>query len=142
VITADDLPFLDLTWLAVDAAGHVAIFSSSGGGFIPATALPAVLAERDFEEEISHLPAFADASNLVYPDVPSFSACAERGFFVFDCENAHGGDLDRQHRYERVAQPSHPRRAASLPADLQAAASKTILHGILFAEHQQLFFAR
>lgn len=138
MIAPDDLPFLDVPWLAIDGEDHVAVFTSGGGGVIPPTAVPSVLSGRDLEEEIFALPAFSDALGLKAPLVDSFTAAAERGFFVFDCESPHQGDLALQRSYSRVAHPSHALPASALPPDLRAVARVTSFAPLRFAAVEEI----
>jgi hypothetical protein len=132
MITFEDLPFLDIARLAVDHDDHVGVFFSGGGGFIPETSLASVLSEFDIEGALERLPRYSEASNLVLP-LEAYLSPAERGLYVFDCSNPHGGDLREQRRYRRTTTPVHPRMIQSLPQDLQVIARATNLSPLRFA---------
>src|SRR5262249_20308087 len=75
----------DYAWLAVDACGHVAIFTNAGVGPIPV----AVLADRKTadraEELVRQLPERGGCELLVsFPRPDDFIGFARRGLFAYD----------------------------------------------------------
>jgi hypothetical protein len=98
---------LEFDWLACDADGFVALFSSAGFGPVPEE-LPTMVDAIDAAlDRMKALPVIGDAS----ADKATTGACeaadwataAQRGFFAFDW--AHGHD-----RYEIEARPKRPLR--------------------------------
>lgn len=129
MLTTTDLTGFDVAWIAVDAAGFVAIFTNAGEGPIPESAEYAVFAT---EELVLDLPEISEIQ--LHADVPrpdSFVAFAKRGLFSYDWSDAHrtaslfGG-------YELVARPDRPLSVEELPSILQAYALATRLNDAKF----------
>ncbi|HSD87871.1 MAG TPA: hypothetical protein VLB44_10170 [Kofleriaceae bacterium] len=90
---------MEFDWLAWDADGFVALFSSAGFGPVPEK-LPAMVDAIDAAlERMKALPLTGDET--AEPD--EWLAAAQRGFFAFDW--AHGHD-----RYELEALPKRTLR--------------------------------
>lgn len=101
---------IDFDWLASDAEGHVAVFSSAGGEIPPDAVL------RDMDAHVRALGAlFAAAASthpVFAPTAPGedrWRAAAERGLFVYRCSPGGGP-------YRLAAAPETPIRAIDLPA--------------------------
>src|SRR5687767_7294422 len=97
-------------WLAVDVDGHVALFTTAGGGYVP----PESLADADgYEAAIDEILAIAPFTRALRE--PSIGAglestwrrMAERGCFAFDSDVLGGP-------YRLVAVPSEPVRVGEL----------------------------
>lgn len=101
---------LDFDWLASDAEGHVAVFSSAGVEIPPDAVL------RDMDAHVRALGALfatpASTHPVFAPTAPGHDrwyAAAERGLFVYRCSPAGGP-------YRLAAAPETPIRAVDLPA--------------------------
>jgi hypothetical protein len=124
----NDIIGFEFDWLASDADGHVALFSTAGGGYAPEEFL------RDTEEhdtaigELIALPASTVAKSA--PELPTglkntWRMVAERGIFAFDSD-PHGGP------YRLVAVPELPARVADLPKLVARVARALELHHLKF----------
>jgi hypothetical protein len=110
--SAEDLHGAEFDWLACDADGHVALFSSAGGGYIPwpawqqadahVAAIDAILALPP-----STAPRFAPQLGAGFEN--TWLQATERGLFAFD-SHPNGGP------YRLVAAPETHVPAAELPA--------------------------
>src|SRR4051794_13176045 len=99
--SAEEILGFEFDWLASDAEGHVALFSTAGGGYAPPTFLRDVQAYDDAIDAI--LAAPASTSTRLAPELPphctnTWRLVAERGLFAFDSD-VHGGS------YRLVAAP-------------------------------------
>jgi hypothetical protein len=101
---------IDFDWLASDAEGHVAVFSSAGGEIPPDAVL------RDMDAHVRALGALfaapASTHPVFAPTAPGedrWRAAAERGLFVYRCSPGGGP-------YRLAAAPETPIRAMDLPA--------------------------
>jgi hypothetical protein len=110
--SAIEIVGLEFDWLASDADGHVALFSTAGGGYAPAE----FLRDTDKHDTAIHaiLASHASTTARFAPALPpgfenTWRLVAERGLFAFDSD-LHGGP------YRLVAAPDAPARAADLPA--------------------------
>ncbi len=113
--TADDIRGYEYDWLACDADGHVALFSTAGGGFAPEEFLRDTEAHDAAIDAIVAEPASTRARFAPHlkPGLESaWIAMAERGLFAFDSDPCGGP-------YRLVAAPERPIRVPELP---QAAA--------------------
>jgi hypothetical protein len=130
---------LDFDWLASDAGGFVALFSTAGGGYVPERILRNTDAQCSALDAILALPQTTAARFA--PDLPEhlsniWRLAAERGVFAFDSDFS-GGD------YRLVAAPETPVLATALPAvvaalvldlrypDIRFEVSNTITAGVL-----------
>jgi len=100
---------LDFDWLASDAEGHVAVFSSAGGEIPPDAVL------RDMDAHVRALGALlatpASTHAAFAPSAPGaerWRGAAERGLFVYRCR-PEGGP------YRLAAAPETPIRVMDLP---------------------------
>lgn len=109
--SADEILGLEYDWLSSDADGHVALFSTAGGGYAPEEFL------RDTDAHDAAIDAIlaSPASTAVHfaPELPAglkntWRMIAERGIFAFDSD-PHGGP------YHLLAAPVAPVRVADLP---------------------------
>jgi hypothetical protein len=128
MIKREDAEGLEYDWLAVDAEGFVALFSTAGAGFAPAELL------RDpegFDAAISAIlktPArtAADCGRDLPPGrVNTWRLVAERGLFAFDSDPLGGP-------YQLIAKPHIPVRAADLPTAIASVAGRIVLPAVSF----------
>jgi hypothetical protein len=100
---------LEFDWLACDADGFVAMFSSAGFGAVPEESAVAPEALDAALDRIEALPVTGEATSIGGTTNPDdWIAAAERGFFAFDW--AHMRD-----RYELEALPSKPIHIDEIP---------------------------
>jgi len=126
---------VDCVWLASDRDGYVGAFAKAGVGPIPTSELSCEYGSvEDIEKLVSALPRCSPARSLLPKDVPSFYALAERGFFVFDWQDAHRAGPDCTRKYESVAVPINPIMTANLPSPLVGFATCVTLDDIAFAD--------
>ena len=132
--SAEEILGFEFDWLASDADGHVALFSTAGGGFPPREFL------RDTESHDAAIDAIlASAARTEARFAPqlhsglqnTWRAVAERGLFAFDSE-PHGGP------YRLVAVPKDPIRVADLPDAADAVARQLVYSHLRFSELQEI----
>jgi hypothetical protein len=124
----------DYTWLATDAAGHVASFTNAGQGPIPI----AVLADRrrfdQAEPQIMALPERGDSYILVtLPRPDDFVAFARRGLFAYDWQDSHR-DTGQSHRYELIARPTVPITVEELAGEVASLIGRVRFQALRFAD--------
>jgi hypothetical protein len=125
---------IDLTWVAVDAAGRLAVFTSAGEGPVPESALQTSAAA---EFAVAELPIVGGSKLLVnYPRPDDFVAFAERGLFAYDWCDAHRTAAASTGCYELVAVPLRPVQINELPAKLRAPFESTVLASASFGVPQ------
>lgn len=110
--SAEEIQGLEYDWLASDADGHVALFSTAGGGFAPPEFLRDTGAHDAAIDAILACPVMTAVrfAPEVAPGLKNiWRMAAERGLFAFDCD-PNGGP------YRIVAAPVVPLRVDSLPA--------------------------
>jgi len=114
---------IDFDWLASDAEGHVAVFSSAGGEIPPDAVL------RDMDAHVRALGALfaapASTHPVFAPTAPGedrWRAPAERGLFVYRCSPGGGP-------YRLAAAPETPIRAMDLPAT-----ASLVVQGLRFGQ--------
>jgi hypothetical protein len=127
--TADEIRGLEYDWLACDADGHVALFSTAGGGYAPEAFLRDTDAHDAAIEALLAGPAVTTAQSA--PDLPpdltnTWRLVAERGLFAFDAD-VHGGP------YRRVAEPTEPIRVAELHGVARDVVASLVLCSVRFA---------
>ncbi len=125
-----DIHGSEYDWLATDADGHVAFFSTAGGGYAPDEFLSDTDLHETAIEAILAMPARTDARfapSLAPEYRNTWKLMAERGLFAFDGD-PHGGP------YRLVSAPKQPARAHELPEDAVRAATKLVFAHLRFAE--------
>ncbi len=136
--TAEEISGLEYDWLGMDSDGHVALFSTAGGGYPPNGFL------QDTEVHyaaISVLLSLPETTKAVFsPELPphcvnAWRLAAQRGLFAFD------SDLDGG-PYRRVAAPELPSACEQLPAIVQAAVKSVQLQGLRFSELSEISGSR
>jgi hypothetical protein len=110
--SADDLIGWDFEWLASDAEGHVGLFTTAGGGYMPDRAWHDIDALDAALDAVFGVPAsttarFAPEVRAGFRNV--WREAAERGLFTFD------SDIDGV-PYGLVASPMTPLHASEFPA--------------------------
>lgn len=121
---------IDASWLASDASGQVAIFTTGGKGPIPVSAIPSVESGEASALALPETSGVDLLSRVPRPD--DFIAFAKRGLFAYDWSDVHRPATQELSGYELQAGPSRPVRLADLPAPMQAMASATRLSGVVF----------
>ena len=120
----------DAAWLAVDASGQVAVFTTGGEGPVPETAIPFT---ESGEELVFGLPEVTSVDLLTtVPRPDDFLAFCKRGLFAYDWSDAHRTSPNSLGGYELQARPLEPRRITDMPMPLQAVAAATQLSGVVF----------
>lgn len=109
---AEDLLGWDFEWLAGDADGHVGLFTTAGGGYMPERAWHDIEALDAALEAVYRLPVSTTARFA--PEVAAgclntWREAAERGLFAFD------SDVDGA-PYSLVASPMTPVHISEFPA--------------------------
>jgi hypothetical protein len=109
--SADDILGAEYDWLAGDGDGHVALFSTAGGGYAPDTFLRHTDAHATAIRAVLACPPttsarFAPALAAKYEN--TWKLIAERGLFAFDAD-VDGGP------YQLVAAPEAAINVAGLP---------------------------
>ena len=125
-----NLQGIDAAWIAADASGFLAIFTTGGEGPVPDTAM---LSIESAEESVLYLPETTWAELLVtIPRPDSFIAFAKRGLFAYDWSDVHRTARQVVGGYELQARPAQPLLLTDLPQPLQVMATATKLSGVSF----------
>jgi hypothetical protein len=120
----------DVGWIATDAIGQVALFTTAGSGPIPDSALPSV---ENSEEWVLSLPELSDVDLVTsMSGANAFVAFAKRGFFAYDWSDVHRTARQALNGYELQYRPLNPLTLFDLPAPLRALAEVTRLFGVTF----------
>ena len=123
-----DLEMIDCAWLACDTFGRLAVLITAGCGPVPAAVFEGPVDIFDIEERLCALPYNGTIRlRLSATDVPSFTALAERGLFVFDWSDIHKVGANQTNAYELMATPSAPRHLPDLADDLRRTAERVRL---------------
>jgi hypothetical protein len=124
-----ELPIgLDYDWLASDADGHIARFTTAGLGPIPT----AVIAVGHTESLTRALPFIGDYEmRVTLPDPTDFINIARRGFFGYDWRDA-ARTARLTKSYEIVSLPLRPVRFEELPPELQQLAGLVRFESLRF----------
>ena len=130
----EDVQGLEYDWLATDANGCVALFSTAGGGYAPAPFLEGTQAHDQAIATVLAGPPVTVAAFA--PAIPpslenTWQRAAERGLFAYDAD-PNGGP------YRLVAAPQAPVRVEDLPAAVAAVARGNTLAGVSFAAARRL----
>jgi hypothetical protein len=123
---------IDLPWVAVDAAGRLAVFTTAGEGPVPSSALRVSAAA---ELAVAQLPVVGGTELLVnYPRPDDFLGWAERGLFAYDWSDVHRSSANSSGCYELVAKPLCPVTLGSLSPELRAPFEATVLAAATFGQ--------
>lgn len=128
----------DYAWLAIDAVGHVAVFTNAGEGPIPVS----VLVDRDqadqAEKWIGELPEPGGCRLLVtLPRPDDFIAFAWRGLFAYDWRDALRTE-EPTFRYELLALPESPIVVHELEPRVASLARKVQFASLRFADERRV----
>ena len=127
-----ELHGIDAAWLATDAAGQVAVFTTGGEGPVPESALSSVETAEELVRSLREVSGFDLFAKVNRPD--DFIAFAKRGLFSYDWSDVHRTNQHAIDGYELQAQPSSPLAVASLPPSLHSMALATTLSGVTFGQ--------
>ncbi|WP_437539614.1 hypothetical protein WME79_24625 [Sorangium sp. So ce726] len=127
--SAEEILGLEFDWLASDADGFVALFSTAGGGYAPDEFLRDTDAHNAAIDVVLASPASTVARFA--PELPpglknTWRMAAERGLFAFDSD-LHGGP------YRMVAAPADPIRIVDLPTLVIDIVARLKLRQVRFA---------
>ncbi|WP_437604622.1 hypothetical protein WMF20_25665 [Sorangium sp. So ce834] len=127
--SADEILGLEFDWLASDADGYVALFSTAGGGYAPDELLRDTDAHDAAIDAVLASPASTVArfAQELPPGLKNtWRMVAERGLFAFDSD-PHGGP------YRMVAAPADPIRIFDLPTSVIGIVQRLNLRQVRFA---------
>ena len=130
MIVSRDLSGTDAAWLAVDASGQVAVFTTGGEGPVPETAIPSTESGEEFVFTLPERTAVDLLSAVPRPD--DFIAFAKRGLFAYDWSDVHRTLSQALGGYQLQARPTEPLHITDLPSSLQTMAAATQLSGVVF----------
>jgi hypothetical protein len=132
--TAEEVQGYEYDWLACDQVGHVALFSTAGGGFTPR----AFLANTDLYDRaldvLRKLPTITVAkfARQVEEGLPNtWKEVAERGLFSFDSD-IQGGP------YRLAGVPARPAHLDEFPSAVVDVIRRVQLKTIQFAAMQEI----
>ncbi len=121
---------LDYEWYAVDLAGHIAVFHTSGDGLVPEYALKLCETQDLLSECISQLPVRGWTTMLVSMPGSEPDFCAkfsDRGIFVYEWAATYSPRIHHSRVsepfsrpiYELYSGPTSPIGIAELPEQIQ-----------------------
>lgn len=120
----------DVGWVATDAVGQVALFTTGGPGPVPDSALPSV---ENSEEFVLSLPEVSDVDRATArAGANAFVEFAKRGFFAYDWSDVHRDSRQALRGYELQYRPLNPQTLFNLPAPLRTLAEVTRLSDVTF----------
>jgi hypothetical protein len=123
---------IDVSWVAVDAAGRLGVFTTAGEGPVPESAL-SVSAAAD--EVVCRLPVLGGHELLIkYLRPDDFVAFAERGLYAYDWSDAHRPRGDCTGCYELVAKPVRPVSIGELSPNFRVPFDATVISGASFGQ--------
>lgn len=130
----DDDPYTDWRWLACDAIGQIAAFTTAGSGPIPRSARATV----DGVDAGVHALPIRGAYRLIPHDgtAEDWISCAQRGLFAYDWSDIAADDGG--YAYELLAVPLAPIRLSELPSPLRELAAATRIAHVVFGENDLL----
>src|SRR3569623_1159708 len=107
----------DGAWLAIDAQGRVAVFTTAGVAPIPTVVLDGYR-ESSPEDLVNKLPVIGGYGLRVkYPRPADYTGFAARGFYAYDWQDVHRTS-DFSRGYDLIAVPSIPAAASDLGPEL------------------------
>lgn len=119
---------LEFDWLACDAEGFVAMFSSAGFGAIPEESVPFAESLDAALDRIKALPVTGEATSISGGTTPDdWIATARRGLFAFNW--AHMRD-----RYQLEALPSRPIHIDEIPDEVISDVAKRVRISVRFSQ--------
>jgi hypothetical protein len=130
MVTPLDVEGFDVGWIATDAIGHIALFTTAGRGPIPDSALPST---EDCEEWVLSLSEVSDVNSVTsMSGANAFVAFAKRGLFAYDWSDVHRAASQALNGYELQYRPLSPLTLDDLPTPLRPLAELTRLSGVTF----------
>lgn len=126
----EDFGGMDVAWMAVDAIGQLAIFTTAGVGPVPSSAVAFVDTTEPALDSLPETCACELLVNLPRPD--DFIGFAKRGFFAYDWSDIHRTARHCIAGYELQARPLRPLMFSDLPAFMQMAAAATRFPDVAF----------
>lgn len=126
--TAEEIQGYEYDWIAHDEFGHVALFSTAGGGYAPPEFLADTVAFDDAVEALLTLNATSSASmfqEVAVGLVNTWKGVAERGLFSFDSDSFGGP-------YRRAGTPDSPVSVEDLPPLVAEVVRRVRLRGVRF----------
>lgn len=134
--------YSDWAWLAVDAVGGVAVFTTAGVAPIPVAVLRNAEWVEPVEELIGQMPAGAGYELLVrYSRPDDYIGFASRGFFAYDWQDVHR-TIGKTRAYELIAKPAVPVHVDDLPPAIARAARLAVLASVRFKSATSLAVER
>lgn len=128
----------DYAWLAIDAVGHVGLFTNAGEGPIPAAALVDRSTSVRTERLVKGLPARGSCKILIsLPRPDDFIAFAQRGLFAYDWQDVHR-TCGRLNCYELLARPDVPLSVEELDEEIEMLARRVQFESLLFGESYRI----
>ena len=124
--STDEIEGFEFDWLASDADGAVAFFSTAGAGHAPEELLDDTDAYDGAIDSILATPACTDAACSRSDLQNTWARMAERGVFAFDSDPLGGP-------YKRIASPDQPIRVEQLPAAAAMVAARVHLIHLRFS---------
>jgi hypothetical protein len=132
--TSDEILGSEYDWLAGDADGRVALFSTAGGGYAP----EAFLLDTDAHDAAIDTILASPASTVARfsPQLPpglknTWRVVAERGLFAFDSD-PQGGP------YRLVAAPQEPIRLSELPGPASTVVGQLVFPHLRFMDLREI----
>jgi hypothetical protein len=120
----------DVAWVATDAIGQVALFTTGGPGPVPDSALPSVENAEEFVLSLPQVSAADRASAMAGAN--AFVEFAKRGFFAYDWSDVHRDARQALRGYELQYRPLTPLTLFDLPTPLRALVEVTRLSEVTF----------
>jgi hypothetical protein len=109
--------------LAVDAKGHVEVFTTAGVAPVPSAVLDHANWVKPAEQFIDRMPIIGTSQLLVtLPRPNDYLGFASRGLFAYDWQDVHRSDKLKTRCYELIACPAMPISVRDLMPDLERAA--------------------
>lgn len=131
---ADDDQYTDWRWLACDAIGQMAVFTTAGSGPIPRSARATLEGGDASVDALSIHSAYRLIPHA--GNVGDWISCAQRGLFAYDW--CHIAVDDDGYAYALLAVPLAPMRLAELPSPLREIAASTTIAHVVFGENDLL----
>ena len=123
--TRESVAGWEFDWIALDAAGQIALLSTAGGGFVPEAVLAGAGDYDDVIDEVLRMPAYRElayAPQLAAHLENTWALAATRGLFAYDAD-FNGGP------YRRVAGPESAITVDALPRSVALVAGRVVLRG-------------
>ncbi len=121
-------------WFAVDGAGHIGHFATTGFGPVPVPILARLDAGQtdelwDLQDRVLGLPIIGSATGHLPGRIDDWLEMARRGLFSYDWKHWSGP-------YRLAATPSTPIRVTKLPIEIHDPICLVVWPNVRFAELQ------